>query len=377
MWLGTEQDIGKLYIKVKKRSSTLSKTQFNEEDKEEIIQETVVRTIHFVKRHDSQGYGELNVGRVFAMSNRFFKQALIDHAKKYDKYRESTLDDEKVIQENEKWPSIEYVQPKQEENEKGKLTTVEYKERFHLCSYKEKPTDTVQKKQAYNVVKEVIDKQLLEIVDDSVSEFIKLCLWRCNKGYTLSELAHQAEFLGNPVLERNTYITGVDFILGSYFFDLSLVLEKPKTIQINSNSIDTSDGENGQRIEMDKPIFTILPDKKTSAERSAYILEVYEILKAAFNEAIQKQKDPNMANFFYLRFWRLDAELSQEELALESGVDVKKARTYFGRFLAVINRILTEKNSSIFIDVAESGAQLNYDFTTAEVEELFNHELEN
>jgi len=360
MWLGTDEDIGKLLKKVGK----FSLPAYGQEVKKEIVQETIIRVIMQTRSHDGEQYGALNWTGVLRLSYRCFKHSVTDYARREKTYRASTQDD--TFSENEKWPAVEYLQPKDELN-KSEIS------RFYLCSHKVDDSHTPQKIHAYNLVKEVIDQQMLEIVDEEISEFIKLCLWQCNKGYTLSELAQQTGFIGSPVFERAMFITGTQFILEQAYQDLSFVLINPKSIQIQRNAIDTCDADSDETTH-----FSILPDTRPNTERSAYILEVYELLKAAFDEEHRKIENPNKADFIYLSFWSLSPTKSMHKLAADCGFETDNVSGERSRFIAKVAGALKERNIDLFIDTFEGKAEVlsNNEFSRTEVEQLFSHELE-
>lgn len=375
MWLGTEQDIGKLLKKVEK----FALPAYGQSVKEEIVQETMMRVIIQTSNHDKEKHGELNWTGILKLSYRCFKHAVIDFARKEKNYRSAKQDD--IFSENEKWPAAQYFHPQLEKLDK-RVEEERQMSSFHLCSYKPEGVNTPADIHAYNIIKEVIDKQIQGIVDEEVSEFIRLSVWQCHKGFTLSELANQAGFIGCPVLERNMFVTGVQFILEHgykniglehNYEDLSFVLMNPKSIQIKRNSIDTCDGDGEETTH-----FSILPDTRPNTERSAYILEVYELLKAAFDEEHKRIKNPNKANYIYLSFWSLNKSLSEYQLALDCGFETSNAPQELKRFTANVARRIKEQNVDLFIDTFENEAEVlsNKEFSRTEVEQLFSHELE-
>jgi hypothetical protein len=376
MWLGTEQDIGKLLKKVEK----FSLPAYGQDVKKEIVQETMIRVIIQTRNHDKEKYGELNWTGVLSLSYRCFTHSVTDYARKAKNYRSATQDD--TFSENEKWPAVQYLYSQPEElgvNTEGKGEICS----FYLCSYKPEAVNSPKNIHAYNIIKEVVDKQIQGIVDEQVSEFIRLSVWRCNDGFSLSELANQAGFIGCPVLERAMFVTGVQFILEHGYTnigrehnyeDLSFLLISPKSIQIKRDSIDTSDDDS----DGSTTHFTILSETRPNTERSAYILEVYTLLKAAFDEEHKKIKNANKANYIYLSFWSLNMSLSEYQLALDCGFETTNAPQELKRFTAKVAQRIKKQNVDLFIDTFENEAEVlsNKEFSRTEVEQLFSHELE-
>lgn len=360
MWLGTEQDVAKLYVRVEKFSLP---GIYDKESKKEIVQETMIRMINWARNYDVTLYGEPSWSSIMSKSFTCFKQATTDFARREKYYRGVAQDD--TFTENQKLPAIQYLQT----NEKAKGAKVKS---FYISSFKESANNTLEKKHAYDTVTEVINKELAKVINIETADFLRLSLWHCNKGYSLSELAEQAEFDGNPVIERGNFITDVDFILNQAYQGLSLILVRPKSIQIQRDVIDTCDSEGGETT-----IFSVLPDLKPNPEKSAYILEVYKLLKTVFDKQHKRIQNPNKANFIYLSFWSLTRS-KLYEVAAECGYETKNASQDLSRFTKEVSDKLKDYNLDLFIDTFEGRAEVlsNNEFSGTEIDQLFSHELE-
>ncbi len=141
-----------------------------------------------------------------------------------------------------------------------------------------------------------------------------------------------------------TFLFDDNKILSSTFYSSSLLEESLSDSSFGHTPVDTFDSDSDETTH-----FTVLPDTRPNTERSAYILEIYEKLKAAFEKVHSKETEPKMANFLYLSFWRLNKGLSTKELAADCGVKADKAVTYQIRFIAKITKVLKKQNVDILI----------------------------
>jgi hypothetical protein len=369
MWSETAENVAELKKKILKIANASS---YSHHDKEDIVNQSIVKAIVWVR--SIQRHGSIEKMRVLAMANTFFNHAVIDLFKKHT-FRDAVENDR--FTEDKKWPAIEYIL-----NQAGEIdirAPIKPKHLF-LCAFRSRSIKTDEDKikaHAFTVTQKTINEEINYIADHALAEFLKLGIWKCNKGNSLMELAKEAGFIGRPTLERKTFISGVNFLLESNGSNWTVVLANPSSIQILTDATDTCD----VNCDADEEItqFTILPDNSTNIERSVYLSEVSKIIQNAFNEAIDAIKSEEQAKFFYNMFWSTFPDLTMKETAEICGVPSNGASQMFKRFCNSVNELIQLSHSEVCVDIGFSSDNTlhNQHFSAVEIESVLQQKLGN